>query len=653
MDPIKCDAKYKADIVDTFEKDVLTPDVKFVLNSDVTRIAKFYMLDAILSTHFTISVQEAMDAWNRELQVVEKIDAEIKQMQNVPRVYKCLLFGVKVLDHLRFQGQQQLVCGYAYDAFNFLIAIAKTNQCLCKSYTLYVQALAEHFHYDDCIHPCKNKGHIYNIAQDDTALIGFDAGFENNVVIDVQFIKHDGLSIPEIKHILQWDKLRLREVDDMMPCLNTVAESNDAIFNSMYSGAMNKSTFQKAERSVLFLSYLFPEKPYLRERIKYDLVKSKLARALFSRDLNIRKTIPNLEKIDNTLRECVDTDTSNIENPLNLDPAIAIRSLFILSFEDILALYQPEPLPENVEFMSYLFDDILQEVGQMKTLIVSSQKPDLFNTDRRLKTTNIFRLYVFNNLEKDYDTLPNDVQIDCTILHSQHLADDFELQAPNETTVKITVMPQNMVVVYYRINPAQRTIPLSSIITKKGAIPANGAPINGTSIINGTTTTTAPVTTAPVTTAPVTTTPLTGAPATSAPAMSAPATTAPVTTATTAPLITAPVTTAPVTTTPMTTGTSVTTTAVTHVTVTAVTSVTTAPVMTITTVPPETNSFNVLRRQIIYEFFEVPPISRDSVQPVDAAYEQEFRQFFAEYWKPTTHKKASKKRHHRKKSPCF
>lgn len=116
-----------------FVKSTVTPQIQDILNEteSIEPIARYFMLDAILSSKYTITLDEILIFWQKEETEIKKIHDNLKNL-SISKLEKSELFAFYVLQHLVFRKNKE-ICDYNIYARNFIVSLLRTNKCLCAS----------------------------------------------------------------------------------------------------------------------------------------------------------------------------------------------------------------------------------------------------------------------------------------------------------------------------------------------------------------------------------------------------------------------------------------------------------------------------------------------------------------------------------------
>ena len=271
-------------LTDDFIEKHTTEQIKSLIEKTrkIDIIPRYFMIDAVLSKKFKISIEDAMSVWKRELQEVAKIHNLVKNL-DIPRVFKCARFALYVLKHLLVRGTQQTVCSYSLVARNFIVALVKTNNCLCVSYTMYVQACANYFGYNDHVSTCSLPSHIFTIIknkhQDSDFVIAIDAGFPNNTHIAVT----NNSKKSNVKQLLDWDDnfFKWRTFSENYADCEEYTHRQQKAAYLLYQEAIVKTTFEKSLRNCLIVKSLAPREMYIKDCVNFSLAQQQFYRNLF------------------------------------------------------------------------------------------------------------------------------------------------------------------------------------------------------------------------------------------------------------------------------------------------------------------------------------------------------------------------------------
>jgi hypothetical protein len=197
------------------QKEYVNEKVKMLLEktADLEPIPRYFIIDAVLSNRFNITLAEARYAWDKELEFAKKIVGDIQPLKNIPKVYRCARFVLAMLKHLMQRGLTQTVVSYQHVADNFIVGLTRTYQCVCSSYSLYIQAMVDYFDYSDYISDCIVTGHTFTVTNSygqkpgkNVFVLGFDAGFfANNWLLVRSWGSHGTYSIETVKKMINWD----------------------------------------------------------------------------------------------------------------------------------------------------------------------------------------------------------------------------------------------------------------------------------------------------------------------------------------------------------------------------------------------------------------------------------------------------------------
>ncbi len=213
---LKFDLRESEAFVTNHTEDYVTSQALDLLfkTRDIDPIPRYFIIDAVLSNRFHISLDQAEFTWQQELDYAQKLHESIQSIakkDSIPRVYQCARFALHILKHLMQRGFTETMVTHTDLARNFIVGLTTTQQCLCLSYTLYVQAIVNHFGYDDYISECLVPGHIFTLtnAKDDTKnsfMLGFDAGFfENSYIMVENWGSHHPYTMDQVKQMIDWD----------------------------------------------------------------------------------------------------------------------------------------------------------------------------------------------------------------------------------------------------------------------------------------------------------------------------------------------------------------------------------------------------------------------------------------------------------------
>lgn len=345
-------------------------------------IARYFILDAALSSQFPISLDQAIQAWNHQLSAAQKVHEIIQSDPDPPpKVFQGLRFALAMLRHLLFRDTDQMVCGYNVGALNFIVALVRTNQCLCASYTLYVQALCHHFGYDDVISTCSVPGHIFNIAHDEDTLIGLDAGYEKNYAIYVSVKQHLGWSWDEVKQMIHWhpQQMKLDTWDEDCEPPPTVRGS-DPIATTLFRQARRKQTSVHTMRNLLILSKLYPHYPFLREITQWYMVQEKVSQLLLEPRASKRMDGPQLGQELKQLDTCVggDAELQRFWTPLGLD-SLLIRIMSTFFPQEMTQISLEKPFPSHLLWISRTHALLMQDLQKWKRKEQQLSRIDISN----------------------------------------------------------------------------------------------------------------------------------------------------------------------------------------------------------------------------------------------------------------------------------
>ncbi len=307
------------DLLQTFEQKYITQHVLDLVakTKDIDIIPRYYIIDAVLASRFNITLKQAMDVWENELQAVALIDVAVKKA-HIPRQYQCARFALHVLKHLLLRGQEQTVCSYSYGARNFMVALVKTNQCLCAAYTLYVASMVLHFGYNDYVSECRVPGHIFTVSKNTSGeyLLGFDAGFLHNDYIRVKtWPNSNPQTLPNIEQLLNWDTniFRWKTKKQLLVCKTRKGSKKSFTeYDLLFGESHTKKSFENTVRNVYILNLLDGRNyDFVRKYMCLMLVSHEFYKQLFNPSTKINLYLEEQKSIN--LLECLKTDTDNYQ----------------------------------------------------------------------------------------------------------------------------------------------------------------------------------------------------------------------------------------------------------------------------------------------------------------------------------------------------
>jgi hypothetical protein len=282
---IKFDLRKAEQFVKEHSKDYISPQILDLLEKtyDIDPIPRYYIIDAVLSNRFEITLAQARDAWQKELDYAQKLHESIQiiaKRDSIPRVYQCARFALNILKHLMQRGLTETMLTYDLSARNFIVGLTVTQQCVCLSYTLYVQSIVNHFGYDDYVSECSVTGHIFTLtnAKDIDSyksvpnkkffLLGFDAGFFDNNFLEVHnWGSHEPYTMDQVKKMIDWDPLFfvLVEKTDLPKCHvryywgRDKKTQNSRLAGELWMESSVKKTYIKMIRNQIILLKIFEE----------------------------------------------------------------------------------------------------------------------------------------------------------------------------------------------------------------------------------------------------------------------------------------------------------------------------------------------------------------------------------------------------------
>jgi hypothetical protein len=483
MDLKVCAPNNNVALIEKFEKESITPHVHELIQKTkhLKRIPRYFIITAVLSHRFKLSFQETLSSWNKEVEEVKSIHESIHKL-DIPRLYKCGRFALHVLKHLLIRGGKQTVCSYSYGARNFIVALAKTNQCLCASYTLYVEAMVEEFGYDDYITTCSIPGHIFTVTKENNQaelepLIGFDAGYPHNDHIKIRYWKHKPSS--EVETMLGWDKVFFKWDKDAEceSCEQSISRSANNKFQNLLIEAQSSKNYEKSIRNLLILSYLTPNKPYLREYVKLQLETTSYYLNTFSKNPTLRSSIETQKQNREQLKLCLSMDKANSElwrtNVSYSNPEFSASYLLYMMFETEFGDFfdSSSVLPAKCNFLFTILKDMLQSVENSHARLSSHMKENEFGVQGQIEGTVVVKHDVeitksFCVVHKVHLTQIEDMFLypKSTIMYSStmfRVRKEFDvIFKPNED------MPPEFIVIYYDRSKVDTTflLPLNAIL---------------------------------------------------------------------------------------------------------------------------------------------------------------------------------------------
>lgn len=366
------------------EDKLITSKIKTLVKetSDLPLIVRYFIIDACLSEKFVITLEEAKTAWLNEVNEINKIHEKIKTL-NIPRVFQCAQFALFTLLHLFLRGLNRPTCTYTtFEARNFIVALVITNQCVCSSYNLYVQAMAQHFKYDDCIDSCLIPGHVFTIIPTSKEyLIGVDTGFFNNDVIHVRFNSNysnysNSIKLNELKELLGLTKddvyFQFYPFNSQITCEK---ENKEIIHQLLNETASFSFSFNKSMRNMFLLSYITNYK-FIKEKIKYDLEFIAYTENLFNSKLSIVND-NHLQQMKTYLRSDTFTNWNEIRTPTFFNLSFSIYMFFSKMWgEKSVRTFRNAGL--QLQFLYDLYNEILKVIEPYKDqvkFITEQRKP--------------------------------------------------------------------------------------------------------------------------------------------------------------------------------------------------------------------------------------------------------------------------------------
>jgi hypothetical protein len=299
----------------------ITPEIDALIEktTHLEPIPRYFIIDAVLSHRFTITLEEALDAWQRESEAAQKIHESIQLAtitQNIPRIYQCVRFVLELLKHLVFRGYTKSMVNYASGARNFMVGILRSSQCLCYSYTMYVQAFLNQFGYDDRMSECEIPGHMFTMSDaydmDLPFSISCDTGFYKNGYVLVEIYgASKKYTQDQMKTFLGWDDLYYRlqiMPDDKLPTCSVTSywgqstKRNARLAGVLWVETMCKKSFEHMIRNKFILVTILAglvdvdkdiEKnlPYAKYGLAFDVIERQSLMSFFETDgkLNLKQ----------------------------------------------------------------------------------------------------------------------------------------------------------------------------------------------------------------------------------------------------------------------------------------------------------------------------------------------------------------------------
>lgn len=254
-------------------------------------VLAFYVVDAVLSRTFSLSVAECMEAWNRHTQAAERIWQKIYRdtKRDAPDVFREIAFGIHTLDYLLRQGSDQIVCGFQDTGRNFVIAIARSNMSVCIGYAMYMMAMCAHFKLRNT-HLCGVEGHVFNMVRstDGHVKISYDAGFEQNTLIEVAIHALNQEYMTQLRtllHVTQKGRFRVLDLRTTNPhpehyaCEHAPSHSvpYDDTLAELLMESFARTRHESVLRNFYVLTQLYPNHTTPRATLRYLLTEQTVA----------------------------------------------------------------------------------------------------------------------------------------------------------------------------------------------------------------------------------------------------------------------------------------------------------------------------------------------------------------------------------------
>jgi hypothetical protein len=378
---LKKDLQKAEDFLNQHSSDYITAHVLSLLENtkDIDPIPRYYIIDAVLSNRFNISLKQAKEAWQKELDYAKKLHESIQvisKRDHIPRVYQCARFALNILKHLMQRGLTQTMVNYAYVAENFIVGLVATQECMCSSYTFYVQAIVNHFGYDDYVSDCIVPGHIYTLtnAKDIHSkskvnkffLLGFDAGFfENDMLMVQNWGSHAPFDWKQVKEMIDWDAnfFFLVEKTELPECIETnywgrnKKSQQSHVTGLLWTKSFVKKTYLKMIRAQIILLKIFEELSeysnlqyaiiFAKYQIKTEILEYEMLTAFFDKEnkMTLKMRISNYDKVvvkKSWLRVLQLNVNLNMANYDKADRELVCARELVVLFKDYINIWTTE-----------------------------------------------------------------------------------------------------------------------------------------------------------------------------------------------------------------------------------------------------------------------------------------------------------------------
>jgi hypothetical protein len=497
--------KYKEQYIDNRIKQLLFD------TQELEPIARIYIIDAVLSNRFSISLQEAKQTWLKEIEAVHKIHESIIEQNkhdNIPRVYQCARFALHVLKHLMQRGLTYTMLSYSLTARNFIVGLVATSQCVCLSYSLYVQSLVNYFGYDDYTSDCRIPGHIFTMTnlkdhpeskprpktssdedKEHVFEIGFDAGYFKNRKIEVTIWSQDkNIDVPTLKKYLDWDNdfFSLFIQHTHPNCLlgtywgkaGDKQNRNSRTAGNLWNESFYKKTFSKMIRTQFILLEILSQLNDLKINrcitaaeilILYEIYEYQTYSKILTLD-----TVPIYQQIKK-----LQSKLTPLANAYHKDKDLGLylllngtASLEILCSRNLVQLFQPWVKPSLDHSLDQILIDIHKDYVKLIqlekgltieldanknncSLIISTR---FFIKDIQHKLDLFSVCYVQTTQLNWQDQLTNLLEPECKVYYS--LVRDFNFTLPSFMiqVIESSNMPNNLVIVTYDYPKTQQKL---------------------------------------------------------------------------------------------------------------------------------------------------------------------------------------------------
>jgi hypothetical protein len=394
----------------------MTPRIMSLIHEtkDIEPIPRFFIIDAVLSNRFDISLQVARSAWQKELDAAQRIHESIQianKKEAIPRIFQCARFALHVLKNLMQRGLTYTMLSYSLTARNFIVGLVRTSQCVCLTYTLYVQAIVNHFGYDDYISECYITGHVFNLTNvkdvtsattKDLFEIGFEAGYFKNNMLVVKCWGNLPYSWERIKKLLDWDEKFFRQVlkPSMPECLtnyywaNGSKTKNSRLAADLWMESGSKKTFVKNIRNRFIITDILAElgDPILessllsaKQHILYECSENQVLSTILDKK-NQLPIVSRLSQYNEVQKLEVKNDSIFTPNYGISDKEIGCARFLLLGFSVAIRTWTLDQLQALV----HINDDYLNIIQKRKNLV------------QRIFFERVDRTYIF---KADFDTL--------------------------------------------------------------------------------------------------------------------------------------------------------------------------------------------------------------------------------------------------------